>query len=281
MRMTRYATAWGVLALAGLMGYLYRSVMADLVTQWSVDTTFGYGYYIPGVAAYLAWDRRAALAQAPPGSSWWGYLILLAGLTALVLGRAGGIQLAARGSLIAVLIGLALFLGGWKRTQVLAFPIAFLALMIPPPVQLVDHLIWPLQLFTARFSTEVLRQLGYPVLLHGIYIDLPTVRLEVAEACSGFRSLIALGATGVLLAHMTQRLWTHRALIVAAVVPIAMLANAIRVTLNIVMGIYEGTFHTVSGWMVFVIATLILLGLATALGRLAGIERREMSRAGA
>jgi exosortase/archaeosortase family protein len=80
---------------------------------------------------------------------------------------------------------------------------------------------------------------------------------------------------------MTQRLWTHRALIVAAVVPIAMLANAIRVTLNIVMGIYEGTFHTVSGWMVFVIATLILLGLATALGRLAGIERREMSRAGA
>jgi exosortase len=281
MRMTRHATGWGILALAGLLGYLYWSVMADLATQWAVDTTFGYGYYIPGVAAYLAWDRRAALRLAPPGSSWWGYLILLVGLTTLVLGRAGGIQLATRGSLIAVLVGLALFLGGWTRARILAFPIAFLALMIPPPARLVEHLTWPLQLFTARFSTEVLRQLGYPVLLQGIYIDLPTVRLEVAEACSGFRSIIALGATGVLLAYMTQRRWTHRVLVVAAVVPIAMLANAIRVTLNIAMGIYEGTFHTVSGWMVFVIATLLLLSLATVLGRLPGTGTREMRRAGA
>ncbi len=281
MRMTRHATVWGILALAGLLGYTYWSVLADLAMQWAVDTTFGYGYYIPGVAAYLVWNRRAALRSATADSSWWGYLILFAGLTILVLGRAGGIQLATRGSLIVVLIGLALFLGGWTRTKMLAFPIAFLALMIPPPAGLLQHLTWPLQLFTARFSTEVLHLLGYPVLVQGIYIDLPTVRLEVAEACSGFRSLIALGSTGVLLAYMTQRRWTYRVLVVAAVVPIAILANAIRVTVNIIMGIYEGTFHMVSGWMVFVLATLLLLSLATVLGRLTGTETREMSRAAA
>jgi exosortase len=261
--MARYGTLAGILALIGVLGYLYYSVVAGLVAQWLIDTTYGYGFYIPPVAAYLVWERRHRLRMEPDRSSWWGYVLFLGGLLVLIAARAGGISLMARGSLIIVLLGLALFLTGWRTTKLLAFPIVFLAFMIPIPITILYRLTWPLQIFTARFSTEVLRLAGYPVLLHGIYIDLPSIRLEVAAACSGFRSLVALGATGVLLSYLTQDRWINRVALVAAVVPIAILANAVRVTSNILLGMYEGTYHAVAGWMVFVIATAVLLGIGS------------------
>ncbi len=267
----------GIVILTGLLGYLYYPVLVDLAAQWSTDTTYGYGYYVPGVVAYLIWQRRQGFHLPQYHASWWGYVVVLIGMGALVFGRAGGINLLARVSLIIVLFGLVIFLGGWRLTRLLAFPLVFLSIMIPLPPSILSQLTWPLQLFTARFSTAVLRLVGFPVLLQGIYIDLPTIRLEVAEACSGFRSLIALGATGVLLSYMTQRRWHDRALLIAAVVPIAILANALRVTSNILLGIYEGTFHMVSGWVVFVLATALLLGLA---GFLSQRTRIDPQRAG-
>jgi exosortase len=265
--------------VAGPLAYLYYPVFVDLAAQWSIDTTYGYGYYIPFVALYLAWDRRRAImaeGDAPGagglGSAWIGYLVLLIGLGAYLAGLAGGVQLALRVSLIVVLFGLAIYLGGWRVARVLAFPIAFLAVMIPPPAAILQQLTWPLQLFTARFSTEALQLLGYPVLLRGIYIDLPTVRVEVAEACSGFRSLIALAATGVLMAYLTQRKPLNRLLLVAAVIPIAIIANAVRVTWIIVMGardprFFDGPLHPGSGMVVFILATALMIGLATVLAR--------------
>lgn len=277
--MARYRVLLAVAGVVGPLAYLYYPVFVDLVAQWSTDSTYGYGYYIPFVAAYLAWDRRhAILARADEslgrgmGSSWIGYLVLLIGLGAFLAGRAGGVQIAVRVSLIVVLFGLAIYLGGWRVARLLAFPIGFLAVMIPPPAGVLQQLTWPLQLFTARFSTEALQILGYPVLLRGIYIDLPTVRVEVAEACSGFRSLIALAATGVLLAYMTQARPLNRLMLVAAVIPIAIIANAVRVTWIIVMGardprFFDGPLHPGSGLAVFVLATVLLIGLAATLAR--------------
>jgi len=259
--------------LAALLGWLYAPVLREMASQWAVDTTYGYGYYIPPVAAYLVWERRRALAATRPKGTWLGLPVLLIGLGALVLGRAGGIALLSRISLVPVLFGLVLLLGGGRMTRLAAFPILFLAVMIPIPSGLLQRLTWPLQIFTAQFSTEVLRLMGYPVYLEGVYIDLPHVRLEVAEACSGFRSLVALGATGILLAYLTQERWRERVLLVASVVPIAILANAVRVTSNIALGIYEGTYHTVSGWMVFVVAAAVLLGVSSVLGRTAPPSR--------
>jgi exosortase len=263
----RLEPAGAIGGLVALLGWLYAPVLREMASQWAVDTTYGYGYYIPPVAAYLVWERRRALAATRPKGTWLGLPVLLLGLGALVLGRAGGIALLARISLVPVLFGLVLLLGGWRMARLVAFPVLFLAVMIPIPSGLLQRLTWPLQIFTAQFSTEVLRLAGYPVYVEGVYIDLPHVRLEVAEACSGFRSLVALGATGILLAHLTQERWRERVLLVASVVPIAVLANAVRVTSNIALGIYEGTYHTVSGWMVFVVATALLVGVSSALGR--------------
>jgi len=257
--MKRYETGIALGVLAGFLVYLYYPVIKSLVTQWSIDTTFGYGYAIPPVVAYLVWNRRHDLRVDPRGGSWWGYVFLVTGLAGLVLGRAGGVQLVARGSLIIVLLGLVVFMGGWQMARRLAFPLAFLAIMIPLPPGVFSRLTWPLQVFTAKFSTSALHLAGYPVLLQGIYIDLPSVRLEVAAACSGFRSMIALGATAILLGYMTHDRWLDRLLLVLSVVPIAILANAVRVTSNIMMGFYTGAFHTIAGWVVFVLATGCLL----------------------
>ncbi len=265
--MRGYGAAVGIGGLVALVGWLYAPVIRDMAAQWAVDTTYGYGYYIPPVAAYLVWDRRRALRATRAEGTWFGLPVLLLGLAALVFGRIGGVALLARTSLIPVLFGLVLLLGGWRMARLVAFPVLFLGLMIPLPQDVLQRLTWPLQIFTAQFSTEVLRLMGYPVYLEGIYIDLPNVRLEVAEACSGFRSLVALTATGILLAHLTQERWRERILLVASVVPIAIFANAVRVTSNIALGIYEGTYHTVSGWMVFVGATAVLIGVSSALGR--------------
>jgi exosortase len=269
----RLKPAGAIGGLVALLCWLYAPVLREMASQWAVDTTYGYGYYIPPVAAYLVWERRRALAATRPKGTWLGLPVLLIGLGALVLGRAGGIALLARISLVPVLFGLVLLLGGGRMARLVAFPILFLAVMIPVPPGLLQRLTWPLQVFTAQFSTEVLRLAGYPVYLEGVYIDLPHVRLEVAEACSGFRSLVALGATGILLAYLTQERWRERVLLVASVVPIAILANAVRVTSNIALGIYEGTYHTVSGWMVFVVATAVLLGVSSVLGRTAPPSR--------
>jgi len=269
----RFGPAGAMGGLAALLGWLYAPVLREMASQWAVDTTYGYGYYIPPVAVYLVWERRRALAATRPKGTWLGLPVLPSGLGALVLARAGGIALLSRISLVPVLFGLVLLLGGGRMTRLAAFPILFLAVMIPIPSGLLQRLTWPLQIFTAQFSTEVLRLMGYPVYLEGVYIDLPHVRLEVAEACSGFRSLVALGATGILLAYLTQERWRERVLLVASVVPIAILANAVRVTSNIALGIYEGTYHTVSGWMVFVVATAVLLGVSSVLGRTAPPSR--------
>lgn len=257
-------------SIAALLTYLYHPTVADLVTQWSTDGAFGYGFFIPPVAAYLAWERRDGLRIAPSAVAWWGYMLFLGGLVLLMIGRAGSIQIIARGSLIMVLFGLVLFLWGRHTARVLALPLGFLALMIPPPPDLFARMTWPLQLFTAHFSAATLRQFGYPVLLQGVYIDLPDMRLEVAQACSGFRSLIALLATGVVLAYMTQPRWTGRVLLVAAVVPVAILANAVRVTAIIAWGIFADPLHSLSGWLVFVLATAMLMGLAVLLHRVVG-----------
>lgn len=251
--------------ITALLAILYYPVVMDLIAQWSFDTTYGYGYFIPFIAAYLLWLRRDQLAATPRDPSWWGYVFLIVGLTALLVGRIGGIHLIARSSMIAVLFGLVVFLRGTSAARIAMFPLLFLALMIPPPPGVMDRLTWPLQIFTAWFSTEVLRAIGYPVLLSGIYIDLPSIRLEVAQACSGFRSLVAMGATGVLLAILTQDQLKDRIILVSAVLPIAILTNAIRVTAIIIWRIFAEPYHSLSGWLVFVVATALLVWLADAL----------------
>jgi len=172
-----------------------------------------------------------------------------------------------RSSLIVVLAGLVLFHLGLDIFRVLAFPLLFLFFMIPLPATLFYAIAFPLQSLAARNAAWTLDQLGVPVLLDGNVIHLTRLSLGVAEACSGIRSLITLLSAAVGWAALTiPGIW-GMAVFVATVVPITIVANAGRVVMTGLIAQWfgieyaEGFFHTFSGWLVFVVAFVCLLGV--------------------
>lgn len=227
------------------------------------------------MAGYLAWERRARLRRCVARVCPWGYGVLLAGIALLVLGQAATFGYAARLSLLIVLAGLVLFLAGPQVLRIVAFPLAYLLFMIPPPAVLVTRIAFPLQLLAARLATGSLDLLGVPVLREGNIITLAPMRLEVTEACSGIRSLVALLALGVIVAYAAHTRWLPRIAVALSAVPIALATNAARITLTGVLvetvgpraGV--GFYHGFSGLVIFVLAFVLLAAESLAVARAA------------
>jgi len=259
-----------IVALGAAVLYLYFPVLVDLVIQWKWDEDSSHGFLIPIVSAYLIWQRREQLRKCWVKGSAWGYLVLLVGLILLIVSQAGTFGFPARLSLLVVLTGLTLFLGGSEILRVVSFPLAYLLFMIPLPAPALNQIAFPLQLQAARLATSTLDLLNVPVLREGNIINLPLMRLEVAEACSGIRSLISLLALAVIYAYFTQTRWGPRLALALSAIPIALVANAARVTLTGVLvetvdpRLALGFYHTFSGVVIFGLAfgLLVLEGLA-------------------
>jgi eight transmembrane protein EpsH (proposed exosortase) len=146
--------------------------------------------------------------------------------------------------------------------------------MIPLPYLIYDSIAFPLKLFAARCATFSLQFMEIPVLREGNVITLASTTLEVADACSGIRSLISLIALGVVFAYFTQSSAWKRIVLVVSTIPIAIFANALRVVITGILAHYcnpemaQGFFHTFSGWLIFVLAFLLLFGLGFILDRI-------------
>lgn len=265
-----------LVALGAAVFYLYYPVLVDLVSQWRADENYSHGFLIPLVSAYLIWQRRERLQHILVKGSAWGYPVLLAGLILLIVSQAGLFGYPARFSLLVVFTGLTLFLGGPKVLRVVAFPLAYLLFMIPLPAPALNQIAFPLQLQAARLATGTLDVLNVPVLREGNIIDLPSMRLEVAEACSGIRSLISLMALAVIYAYFAQTKWGPRLVLALSAIPIALVANAARVTLTGVLvetvdpRVALGFYHTFSGVVIFGLAFGLLALEGLALSRLTG-----------
>jgi exosortase len=177
----------------------------------------------------------------------------------------------ARFSLLFLLSGLIVLFLGWNYLRALLFPVAFLVLMIPIPTIVFNQITFPLQLLPSRFSAEVLSWLGVPVLRESNVIVLPAMALEVAEACSGIRSLLSLATLAVIYGYLMDRSIAVRALLALASVPIAVVANGSRIVGTGLLVQYwdpdkgEGFFHTFSGWLIFVVSLVMLYLLHRAL----------------
>lgn len=263
---SRWSALAGLALLVVLLGALYYLVLVHLGRQWWADENYSHGFLIPLVSAYLVWERRDRLRALSPHPSLVGSLVLLVGLGLLFLGVVGAELLVQRISLLVVLAGLVLFILGREFLRVLTVPLVLLLFMIPPPQILFNAIAFPLQGLAARTAEATLRFLSIPVLREGNIITLANTSLEVAEACSGIRSLITLMALAATLACLT-RIGTWRGLALVAVsVPIAVIANAARVAGTGVLAYHygprvaDGFFHTVSGWLLFLVAAALLGG---------------------
>ena len=272
-----------LVALAG--SWLYRDVVAGLVNDWAHDDNYSHGFLIVPLAGYFLWERRDRVRQAAAQPSMLGLVASSGSLALLVAGILGAEFFLSRVSIIGVLAGTVLFLYGWPVLRVAAFPIAFLLLMIPIPAIVFNQIAFPLQLFASRFGVMVMQLFGVPVLREGNVIVLANTSLEVAEACSGIRSLISLLALGIVYGYFSDsRLWV-RVLIAASTIPIAIVTNGLRVAGTGVLAHFygpdaaHGFFHTFSGWLVFLAAFGILFVVMHSVRRFVPEPAGPLSRA--
>jgi exosortase len=256
------------LAVTGLLllsfGLLYREVLVKLVHDWLHDDNYSHGILIVPIALYFAWERRERLIAATPKPTVLGLVLILGSMLVLVAGTLGAELFLARISIIGIVAGTVLFVLGWEHFRILLFPIAFLLLMIPIPAIIFNQVAFPLQLLASRFGEVTLQALNIPVLREGNVITLASTQLEVAEACSGIRSLISLLTLGIVYGYFVTPSVPARTFLALATIPVAILANGLRVAGTGIAAHYygpsaaEGFFHTFSGWLVFVVSFAML-----------------------
>ena len=273
-----------------MVAVLYAPVVQQLVRVWLDDANYSHGFLVPVVSAMLVSRRRVAIAAQTGKGSPFGGAVLLGGLFLLVAGHAVGSVGSGRGglfvmgiSLLPVGCGLVLLLFGVNVLKQLAFPIAFLAFMVPLPVGLFATLTLPLQLYASNVTVIVLDLFGIPALREGNLIFLPAVTLGVEEACSGIRSLITLLAGTSALGWLVLDRPIYRLLLIASAIPVAIATNAVRVTgtgmLAYLIGpeVAKGFFHDFSSWLMLLVASVILCAEVFLLERLD--QRARVARA--
>lgn len=255
------------------LGVLYFQTFRGMVYDWVHLPDFSHGFFIPLISLYFIWERRDKLERLPVSPANSGILVILLSLCLLLVGNLASESFTMRFSFLFVLSGIVLFLLGWPHFKTLLFPIAFLIFMIPIPSIFLQKITFPMQLFASNVAEFSLKMLGVPVLREGNIIHLASTTLEVAEACSGIRSLISLLALGTVFAYFSKKRFWVRALLILSCFPIAILVNALRVSATGVLANYYGTsvaegfFHGFSGYILFLIAFALLLLLGFLLSK--------------
>ena len=258
--------------------------------------------------------RLATAAQRP--AELLGLSTVVLGLVALWAGTAGAELYMQRMSLVLLLAGIVLYFWGFALLRLLIAPLFLLILAIPIPAIIFNKVAFPLQLFASRCAVAAMMLFDIPVLRQGNVIELmplgarETKKLEVVEACSGIRSLMTLVTLAVVFAYFTHPRGGNRSdggngdretsrgsqiasrirkyglfrssVIVLSAVPIAILTNALRVSGTGVLAHYYGTqvadgfFHSFSGWVIYVVAFLMLFAVGWLLDRVKPKVREAM-----
>lgn len=265
--------AWWPIAL-GLMT-LYLPTYWTLATGIWNSEEHAHGPIVLVVALYLIWYKRhelaaAAAEKAAPTAlqSTSGWLLLIAGLAIYAIGRSQDILIFEIGSQIPVLAAVLLLTLGPASLKALWFGLVFLLFMIPLPNFVVDVTTGPLKQYISAIAEQVLYIFGYPIARNGVVLTIGPYQLLVADACSGLHSMFSLSAMGLLYLYLirhTSRL--RNLLLVTAILPIAFIANVIRVMALILITYHygdeaaQGFLHGFASISLFVVALLLLFVL--------------------
>jgi len=251
--------------IAVLLGLAYFRTLSGLWETWTTNDNYSHGPVVPLVSAALIWSRRRRLATLPMRGHWAGFALAALAAAVHVAGIRSDIFSLQGWSLVLMLFGLSLALLGTAWTRALAFPLAFLVFMLTFPPVIVNQLSFALKEVTVRISTRIAEALGATLLRDGMTLYLDSGELRIENPCSGLRSLLALLATGALFGGLQRGAWWRRGLLFTLAVPMAMAANALRITLLILVAQYAGVAHAggwvhdVSGYLLYVVALLGLL----------------------
>jgi exosortase len=272
--------AWGSVLICALIAAVYYRVLAKLVIDWWQLPDFSHGFLVPIFAAYMVWAKRKTLLETRIAPAWSGIVLVVLGLVVLILGVYGAELFLSRVSLVILLAGLVLCFGGWELLKELRFVLLVLLLAIPIPSILFNEITLPLQFLATKLASALLSLFGVPVLREGNVIELPAMKLEVVEACSGIRSLMSLFTLSVFYGYFLEKSIVRRAILALASIPIAIAANAVRILgTGLCVQYWDpdkalGFFHEFSGWVMFLVS-LGCLFIVHRIMRLFPARRRE------
>ena len=240
----------------------YASTLAGMIGQWWTDEDMGHAFVVPFVIAWIVWRERARWQSIPSRPALWGLPILASGAVFQLAGALGVGLFAASVGLVLSAAGAVVLLAGFPRLRAWAFPFLLSLFMLPKLAILYNQATLPLQLLASRLAAAMLTAGGFAAIRDGNILNIRGHRILVAEACSGIRYLLPLAFVATLLVYLRQiRMWA-RFLLLAAAIPVAIVANALRVALAGASPVLlDGTHHARTGIAIFLlsIATLILL----------------------
>ena len=242
----------------------YGPILYRMVIQWATDENMGHGFFVPIVAGYIAWQRRAELAATPAKPNGWGLAIVIFAALQAIAATLGAELFTARLAFVFAVFGVVLYLGGTAWVRILLFPLLLLFLMIPIPQILYARLTLSLQTLASRLGETLIGWMGIPVLRSGNTLELPSQTLDIVDACSGIRSLMSLTFLALVYSYFADKRVWMRWFLLAVTIPIAILANGVRVAITgwlseINTDYTHGFYHELEGYLVFVIAMAALL----------------------
>lgn len=260
----------------GLLLALYFSVFQPMVDEWSTQEEMGHGFFVPVLSAYIVWLKRAELAATPVKTFWPAILLVFWGFAQTLIGIRGAEFSVSRTGVFLSIIGVIWTLCGTEILKKLALPLFLLLFAIRIPLFIYSQITQPLQMFASQVAEVVLSGIGIPCLRNGNVLELPNARLQVVEACSGIRSLISLTFLSVVYGYFFERRMWLRIALFFLTIPIAIIANAGRVTITGILYQYkrewaEGVYHTMEGWVIFMVALAVLIAVH---GAIAGAASR-------
>lgn len=253
---------WAIIAL--LLTAIYYRVGAKLVYDWYTIPDYSHGFLVPLFSLFLIWDKRKAIQSIPIRPSWAGIALVVFAIAVLVLGVYGVDLFTSRVSFVLLVAGLVWTFFGMPMLKELRFPLLVLLLAIPFPEIIFNKITFPLQLLASRIASDILPMLGVPTLHEGNVIQLPIMKLEVAEACSGIRSLMSLFTLAVFYGYFLERTTKRRVILALASIPIAVAANVVRIVgTGLCVQYWDpdkalGFFHEFSGWVMFIVSLCCL-----------------------
>jgi exosortase len=273
--------AWGLAVICLLIAVDYYHVLVKLVIDWGQLPDFSYGFLVPLFSAYLVWEKRETLRSTIIAPCWGGIAVIALGLLVLLLGVYGSELFLSRVSLVILLAGLVLCFGGRQVLKELSFALLVLLLAIPIPAIVFNQITFPLQILASKLASALLPLFGVPVLREGNIIELPSMKLEVAEACSGIRSLMSLFTLAVFYGYFLEKTVWRRVALVLVTIPIAIAANAVRILgTGLCVQYWDpdkalGFFHEFSGWVIFLVSLACLYAVHRVMS-LFPVKRRQI-----
>jgi exosortase len=257
--------AWGSVAILGvLLAALYYRIAFKLVSDWYNIPDYSHGLLIPFFVLYLVWDKRKTLQATPVRPSWAGLWLVLLGLFVVLLGVFGADLFLSRISFVLLAAGIIWTVLGRPMLGESKFILFVCLLAIPLPALVMNHITFPLQIWATKLASDLLPLAQVPVLREGNVINLPAMQLEVAEACSGIRSLMSLFTVAVIYGYFLEKGLVRRTILALAALPIAVAANAARIFgTGLCVQYWDpdkavGFFHEFSGWLMFIVSLTCL-----------------------